>query len=661
MRSKLPVKKPVYTPLPAGSIHPRGWMRDQLTLQAKGIPGRADEFFFKGEYWLGGDGPHDPSRKPTDLGSSHIAVGWLGSLVEMAYLMDDPTLKQKAEGYMEFLLSTREPDGSFGPKQPQDSLWPDVNYEHVGYEGARIQAAGILLNYYGYTGDERALDLVKDFVRVYYGKTLKPGAYTWFNNIGQKSIRGLAARLYAMTGDEAYLDAVEPHIQYVTPESDWKTGLKNLDPKCTHGAVFGGLANVAQDDLFSGDPECKEVIDRAIQWLEDTQSQVGGHYTAHEFIAKQDGRNPTNGSECCPIVGHVDAMYALYQIYGEGKYADRAEELSFNASAAFMTGDAWARQYDQQVNQVLCTTAKRRFDNRDDANTFGINPHYPCCNGTVGRPLLTLIRNQWLRTEDQGLLAMSYCPCEVEATVGGEQAPVKLTVQSEYPFRGTGITITVHTSRPVEFPIHLRAPGYIGDYGERTAVMVDGEMTKVEPGETYVLKRLWKDGESFQMNIPMNTKFIKRTEDSTAVKRGPLYYALRVSEAYRQTRHNYEGSADWEIYPASPWNVGLYTTYRAAYASVVEEHHPISNHPWAHQEEVLYDEESRSYKVWREKEPVILHIRGRKIRNWGYHRIYAMSDDIPAEAERDYGEEVQLELIPYGCTNLRIAEFPSIL
>jgi hypothetical protein len=325
-----------------------------------------------------------------------------------------------------------------------------------------------------------------------------------------------------------------------------------------------------------------------------------------------------------------------------------------------MTADAWARQYDQQANQVSCTVAKRRFDNRDDANIFGINPHYPCCNGTLGGPLPTFVNHQWLKTADNGLAALSYIPVEVEAKVGAENVKCKLNVESEYPFRGKGMRFTVSVEKPVRFTIYLRAPKYIGDYGERTAILLDGQMTKIEPGAVYALDREWSGTSFFEMNIPMNTKFIKRSDSSVAVKRGPLYYALRIGEAWRQLRHNFEGSADWEIYPATRWNIGLYTTFRAAYASVVEEHHPVGEFPWAHKEEVLYDEKEKAYKTWRGKEPVILHVRGRVIHNWGYHRIYAMSDDIPCEKDREYGEEVNVELIPYGCSALRISEFPSI-
>ena len=657
-RQKKQVVEPKYSRLPANSIHPKDWLLRQLIIQSHGIPGRADEFFFKNEFWLGGPGADDESRKPTDIGGSHIVVGWLSHMVEMAFLLDDPVLKEKAKKYVEYVISTSREDGSFGPDGPKDSLWPDVNYEHVCYEGARVTYAHILLAYYGYTGDERALDVVKRFVLDYYGKNYKPGEYTWFNNIGQKGIRSVAWSLYKITGDEAYLDAVEPHLEYVTPESDWKTGLKNKDPKCTHGAVFGSMANVAEDYLFSGDEDCKQIIDDFIKWLDDTQGQVGGHCTAHEFIATKDGRNPTNGTECCLISGHEHSMSSLFSIYGDPCYADRFEEIIFNGTAAFMTGDAWARQYDQQVNQIMCTVAKRRFDNRDDANTFGIDPHYLCCNGSVGGPLLDLIKNQWMKTKDNGLVAVSYCPVEVRTELNG--VPFGLDVESEYPFRGTGIKITIHTEKPMTVPIYLRAPGYIGDYGERTAFMIDGAMTKIEPATIYKLEREWHDGDMFEMNIPMNTKFIKRTDDATSVKRGPLYYALRIHEAYRQMKMHYGGSADWEIYPASDWNIGLYTTYRAAYCSIQEEHHPIPSHPLSHQEEVLWNEETHAFETNHEKEPVILHVRGRKINNWKVHPIYPMSGDIPPQDARDYGEEVQVELIPYGCSNLRIAEFPAI-
>ena len=656
----LPVKEPKYRTLPYGSIHPKDWVLRHLKIHARGIPGRADEFFFKGEYWLGGDGARDPSRRPTDAGSSHIAVIWLKNLVHLAYMLDDKKLKGKAQGYIEYILSTRKSDGSFGPDAPKDSIWPDVTCEYAGYEGARIGAAEILLDYYSFTKDERCLDLVKSFVIDYYGKHYKPGTYSWFNNIFQGSIRSLAYSLYSITGDIACMKAVEEHSKYSTSESDWKTGYKNKDPKCTHGALFGGLATIANDYLFSGGEDCKEVIDEGLKWLDETQAQVGGNYTAHEFIAWSDGRNPTNGSECCPISDHLTALQRLYVVYGDTSYADRLEELMFNAVPAYMTADAWARQYDQQANQVLCTVAKRRFDNRDDANIFGINPHYPCCTGTVGGPLPAFVNHQWMKTADNGLVALSYIPVEVRIQVGDENVNCKLSVDSEYPWRGKGIRFTVNVEKAVRFTIYLRAPKYIGDYGERTAIMLDGKMTKIEPNSVYAIEREWHDGDSFEMNIPMNTKFIRRSDSSVAVKRGPLYYALRIGEAYRQLKHNYEGSADWEIYPATRWNIGLYANFRAAYASVIEEHHQIPEFPWAHQEELLYDENDKAFKTWREKEPVILHVRGRVIRNWGYHRIYAMSDEIPVEKDREYGEEVKVELIPYGCSNLRISEFPFI-
>jgi len=63
-------------PLPLGAIHPLGWLRDQLRVQADGLSGHLDEFWpsvadsrwigggsegwERGPYWLDGIVPHYP-------------------------------------------------------------------------------------------------------------------------------------------------------------------------------------------------------------------------------------------------------------------------------------------------------------------------------------------------------------------------------------------------------------------------------------------------------------------------------------------------------------------------------------------------------------------------------------------------------------------------
>ena len=658
--NKVPTRRPKFTALPLGDIKAKGWMLDQLRIQSKGIPGRADEFFFRNEWWLGGDGPDDPSRKPTDTGARHLVLGWLSTMQTMAIMLDDKDMLGKVKKYAEYMLSTQKEDGSFGPEPPKDCMFPDAMNDLAFFEPARVSAANFLLNYYDYSKDERALKLVKKFVLKYYGeKVIQSDGWTWCNNVFQKGIMGVATQLYNITGDNSYIDAVEEFISHVTPENDMKTSFKEHDPKFTHGGVYGTFSSLAHDYLC-GDDECKEIIYDGVSWIDETQGQAPGHHTAHEFIAKEDGTNPTMGSECCLISGDYSSMRTFFETFGDNVFADRAEELVFNAVPAYTTADTWARQYDQQVNQVLCNVAKRRFDNRDDANTFGIDPHYPCCTASIGRPLVDFINHQWYATQDGGLAAFSYCSCTVETEVADGQKVV-LDVESEYPFRGSNIKFTVHTKSPVEFPIYLRSPKYIGDYNERTFIKYDGRINKVEPGDTHIIRRTWKDGDVFYMNIPMFTKFIERSPHACAVKRGPLYYALRIDEAYKQMVHNYLGSADWEIYPTTSWNIALYTSYRAAYASITEEHNEISEIPWAHNGAVLYNEDKDRFYTWRGKEPVILRARGRVLKNWQMDPIYAQSGDIPDCSDRTYGPEVEVELIPYGCTNLRIAEFPSIL
>jgi len=56
---------------------------------------------------------------------------------------------------------------------------------------------------------------------------------------------------------------------------------------------------------------------------------------------------------------------------------------------------------------------------------------------------------------------------------------------------------------------------------------------------------------------------------------------------------------------------------------------------------------------------------GRRIPDWRVHNGWA-AETAPADAERadpgvaSYGPSSPITLVPYGCSNLRIAEFPPV-
>ncbi len=125
--------------------------------------------------------------------------------------------------------------------------------------------------------------------------------------------------------------------------------------------------------------------------------------------------------------------------------------------------------------------------------------------------------------------------------------PVVVTVDTKYPFRDT-ITITVHADKPVEFPLHLRIPGWA------TSAQVsvgDDASFAAKAGTFHTVVRTWEGATVVTLRFPMEVRVERRYHDAVSILRGPLVYALRIDEDWRQLRGELP-HADWEVYPEKP-------------------------------------------------------------------------------------------------------------
>jgi hypothetical protein len=97
--------------LPLGSIQPKGWLLEQLRTQASGLSGHLDEFWpdVAQSGWIGGKA-EGWERGPY----------WLDGLIPLAWILDDKTLKAKANKWMNYILEHQQPDGWLGPVKAKD-------------------------------------------------------------------------------------------------------------------------------------------------------------------------------------------------------------------------------------------------------------------------------------------------------------------------------------------------------------------------------------------------------------------------------------------------------------------------------------------------------------------------------------------------------------
>lgn len=136
MNSELSIQKSKMQPLPLGSIRPAGWLYNQLHIQAEGLSGHLDEFWpdIKDSGWFGGDSD-----------AWERAPYWLDGIVPLAYLLNDPGLKDKVTKYMDYIIVHQDETGWMGKKQDQSKydLW------------AIFLVLKPLVQYYEATGDDR--------------------------------------------------------------------------------------------------------------------------------------------------------------------------------------------------------------------------------------------------------------------------------------------------------------------------------------------------------------------------------------------------------------------------------------------------------------------------------------------------------------------------
>ncbi len=622
--SKPPLQASAFLPLPLTSVKPKGWLLDQLRIQAAGLSGHLDEFWpdlGSNSGWLGGTG-ESWERGPY----------FLDGLVPLAYLTGDIRLIAKVKRWMDWTLDHQQPDGWIGPtkidpQHPQD-WWP--NY-------VMLKA---LAQYQEATGDPRVIPVMEKYfayqAQHLSERPLKQWAiFRWhdevltilwlYNRTGDKALLDLARKLHAQGHDW--------EAQFADFKFQEKVGRRDAN-LATHG-VNNAMAMKAAAVWWSitGEKGDRDALYRMFEALDRYHGQPSGIFGADEHYA---GRDPSQGTELCAV---VEAMFSLevdMSILGDPAFGDRLEKIAYNALPGTFTSDMWSHQYDQQANQISCTLANRRWTtNGPQSNIFGLEPNFGCCTANMHQGWPKLAANLWMATPDAGLAAIAYAPSIVTTTVAGG-VPVIVEEQTEYPFRET-IGLTVRPAHPARFPLVLRIPAW----ALKASVAVNGQaQSGVESGKFFTVDREWKPGDRVEIRYPMRLRTSTWHNNSVAVERGPLVYSLKIGESWSKLKST-GPSTDWEIYPTSPWNYALVLDRDDPAKSIEVKERPIGKQPFS-----------------SEGAPVELLVKARRLPSW--LTVDDSAGPVPQSPVTSKEPEQTVTLIPYGAAKLRITAFPTV-
>jgi DUF1680 family protein len=364
-------------------------------------------------------------------------------------------------------------------------------------------------------------------------------------------------------------------------------------------------------------------------------------------------------TEYCNFATYADSFSWLARITGKPLYGDLVEKIVFNGSQGAKKKDGRAIAYMTSPNQFFATSSSSAFGNRPDAEVYA--PVYPvaCCPVQSVRVLPEYVRGLCLTDQSGSLVMPWYGPCRITC----EPLPgVRLEIheKTDYPFLET-VEFALTLNKPARLPIRFRIPGWC----RSARLTVNGERVRgAFRSNSYVrIARTWRSDDVIRLTLPMEVKILEVKDWAVsrkrplAIERGPLLFSLPIETEWKETPGKPltplpKGWAWSEAYPVTrkipgeerlaelcTWNyaLNLERLLRPSAIRVIE-NRLGSAMPWV-------------------RSPVKIRLPARRFMS--AFALYTKNNlEICPGPDGLVKRDEMIELVPYGCTNLRVSCFP---
>ncbi len=416
-----------------------------------------------------------------------------------------------------------------------------------------------------------------------------------------------------------------------------------------------GIKSSAIWSRQSGLESDKQAIFTAISNLDKYHGQITGVFSGDEHLT---GKNPSQGTELCSVVEYMFSLETSIPIIGSNAdgvlLINRLEKICFNALPATFLPDMWSHQYDQQVNQVQAKRVRKPIytTNGKNSNIYGLEPNYGCCTSNMHQGWPKFVEYGLWAKDKNGLVCLAYSPCKISTnlTMSNKTGVIEIEENTNYPFSDS-IEFFLHLNDSLSFSLKFRIPAW----AINATIQINQETPiKCESGNFIRLSREWKDDDKVTLTFPMDIEFETRYNKAKATVRGSLVFAYNPEEKQTEMKKKWSSAArlrkddtlnippqvkDWKIIPRSPWQYALVGPLAAEITKIKEN---ISNFQCFN----------------NQNPPLTLKVKGVQLSNWTLEFEAALPP--PTYPKVKTGTIEEIELISYGCTNIRITEFPVL-
>ncbi len=632
---------------PLGSIHPEGFLREQMLRNRDGMGGHLDELEpgmiadpYVNKTYVDRWGDGDQSGWGAEISGNY----WTG-VIEAAFTLQDPLLIKKATDWVEAMLKNQREDGYLGTYYEEDAKI----YEDYNAWGTACGMRG-LIAFYEATGRQDVLDGVYRcmlwFCRMWAGdkKTGYVGAYLIEPMI----------LCYHRTGDKRLLQFCEDYQRFLSEHDLFKTSYRSflngkLEYNANHTAGYGTQIRLpALIYTANGNLDYLAATERVVESIRQKANHItGSPVSVNEYLAPVSSIAET---EYCSYTFYNQTYSYLSAITGEAKYGDYMEELFYNGAQGARKKDERAIAYLSAPNQIYATA--RSSSAYHDMQIYA--PCYPvaCCPVNSVALLPEFVRGMMLRDAMENVYMTAYGPCRLE------HDGLMIEEKTLYPFRDT-VEFIIKCEK--SFSVFLKIPAW--SRGEH--VRINGEPIAVSRSNNgYAeVKREWKPGDTLTVTFRAETEVL-RIDDSNAsskypiaIRRGALVYSLPIETDWRIYGREPQLPEGWHWYEAHP---------RFKEADVYDAHEQLGLRRYQigwnialseelSPESIAVEEASDEGYVW-EVPPIRLRLKG--------FRAPYLCAPYPDRTFEPFGDrqtvdmEKEIRLVPYGCTNLRITYFP---